>query len=75
VREYRTYEEKLTDVALGVTMGKDAAQRYGDRSVLITTDTDRPQPSTPPPSWRTTDRSTLRVRPADSRPGYVFRRT
>jgi NYN domain len=40
VREYRTYEEKLTDVALGVTIVKDAAQRYGDRSVLITTDTD-----------------------------------
>ncbi|MGH3686551.1 MAG: hypothetical protein ACRDRU_02280 [Pseudonocardiaceae bacterium] len=27
VREYRTYEEKLTDVALGVTMVKDAAER------------------------------------------------
>jgi hypothetical protein len=40
VREYQTYEEKLTDVALGVTMVKDTAQRYGDRSVLITTDTD-----------------------------------
>lgn len=39
-REYRTYEEKLTDVALGVTMVKDAAQGYGDLSVLITTDTD-----------------------------------
>lgn len=39
-REYRTYEEKLTDVALGVAMVKDAAQAYGDLSVLITTDTD-----------------------------------
>jgi len=39
-REYRTYEEKLTDVALGVSLVKDAAQSYGDLSVLITTDTD-----------------------------------
>jgi hypothetical protein len=39
-REYRTYEEKLTDVALGVAMVKDAAQACGDLSVLITTDTD-----------------------------------
>lgn len=39
-REYRTYEEKLTDVALGVAMVKDAAEGYGDLSVLITTDTD-----------------------------------
>jgi len=39
-REYRTYEEKLTDVALGVAMVKDAAQGYGDLSVLIPTDTD-----------------------------------
>jgi uncharacterized LabA/DUF88 family protein len=39
-REYRTYEEKLTDVALGVAMVKDAAQGYGDLSVLVTTDTD-----------------------------------
>jgi hypothetical protein len=39
-REYRTYEEKLTDVALGVAMVKDAAQGYGDLSILITTDTD-----------------------------------
>jgi hypothetical protein len=39
-REYRTYEEKLTDVALGVAMVKDAAQGHGDLSVLITTDTD-----------------------------------
>lgn len=40
MREYRTYEQKLTHVALGVTMVKDAAQRYGDRSGLITADTD-----------------------------------
>jgi hypothetical protein len=39
-REYRTYEEKLTDVALDVAMVKDVAQGYGDLSVLITTDTD-----------------------------------
>lgn len=39
-REYRTYEEKLTDVALGVAMVKDVAQGCGDLSVLITTDTD-----------------------------------
>ena len=39
-REYRTYEEKLTDVALGVAMVKDAAQGVGDLSVLVTTDTD-----------------------------------
>ena len=39
-REFRTYEEKLTDVALGVAMVKDTAQGYGDLSVLITTDTD-----------------------------------
>ncbi|HET9143784.1 NYN domain-containing protein [Actinophytocola sp.] len=38
--EYRTFEEKLTDVALGVAMVRDAAQGYGDLSVLITTDTD-----------------------------------
>jgi hypothetical protein len=39
-REYRTYEEKLTDVALGVAMVSDAAQGFGDISLLITTDTD-----------------------------------
>jgi hypothetical protein len=39
-REFRTYEEKLTDVALGVAMVADAAQGYGDLSVLITTDSD-----------------------------------
>jgi hypothetical protein len=39
-RDFRTYEEKLTDVALGVTMVKDTAQGYGDLSVLITIDTD-----------------------------------
>lgn len=39
-REFRTYEEKLTDVALGVAMVKDVAQGYGDTSVLITTDSD-----------------------------------
>ncbi|MGH3568531.1 MAG: NYN domain-containing protein [Pseudonocardia sp.] len=40
VREFRTYEEKLTDVALGVALVKDAAQGYGDLSVLVTTDSD-----------------------------------
>jgi hypothetical protein len=39
-REYRTYEEKLTDVALGAAMIKNTANGYGDLSVLITTDTD-----------------------------------
>ncbi|GAA3998325.1 hypothetical protein GCM10022247_18120 [Allokutzneria multivorans] len=37
---FRTYEEKLTDVALAVAMVKDAAEGYGDTSVLISTDSD-----------------------------------
>jgi hypothetical protein len=37
---YRTYEEKLTDVALGVSMVEDAAAGVGDTSVLVSTDTD-----------------------------------
>ena len=39
-REFRTYEEKLTDVALGVGMVADAATGVGDMSVLVSTDTD-----------------------------------
>lgn len=39
-REYRTYEEKLTDVALGAAMVRDAAKGVGDTSVLVSTDTD-----------------------------------
>lgn len=38
--EYRTYEEKLTDVALGTAMVRDAADGLGNTSVLISTDTD-----------------------------------
>ncbi|MGH3680305.1 MAG: NYN domain-containing protein [Natronosporangium sp.] len=39
-QEYRTYEEKLTDVALGTDMVRDAASGLGDTSVLVSTDTD-----------------------------------
>ncbi|MGW5360984.1 NYN domain-containing protein [Actinopolymorpha pittospori] len=39
-REYRTYEEKLTDVALASTMIEDAANGYGDATVLVSTDSD-----------------------------------
>jgi uncharacterized LabA/DUF88 family protein len=37
---HRTYEEKLTDVALAVAMVRDAAEGYGDVSVLVSTDSD-----------------------------------
>lgn len=37
---YRTYEEKLTDVALATEMVRDAAGGTGDLSLLISTDTD-----------------------------------
>ncbi|TCO58731.1 NYN domain-containing protein [Actinocrispum wychmicini] len=37
---HRTYEEKLTDVALAVAMVRDAAERYGDVSVVVSTDSD-----------------------------------
>lgn len=39
-REYRTYEEKLTDVALATDLVTDAARGVGDTSVLVSTDTD-----------------------------------
>ncbi|HEX9339003.1 MAG TPA: NYN domain-containing protein [Pseudonocardiaceae bacterium] len=39
-KEFATHEEKLTDVALGVSMVTDAAQGHGDVSVLISTDSD-----------------------------------
>lgn len=39
-QEYRTYEEKLTDVALGVAMVEDTALGVGDATMLISTDTD-----------------------------------
>ncbi len=35
-REYRTFEEKLTDVALGVAMVEDAALGVGDVTILVT---------------------------------------
>jgi hypothetical protein len=38
--EYRTYEEKLTDVALGTAMVRDAAEGIGDTSILVSADTD-----------------------------------
>lgn len=37
---FETYEEKLTDVALGVAMVTDAASGYGDMSLLVSADTD-----------------------------------
>lgn len=37
---HRTYEEKLTDVALAVAMVRDAAEHYGDVTVLVSTDSD-----------------------------------
>lgn len=39
-REYRTYEEKYTDVALATDLVRDAASGLGDTSVLVSTDTD-----------------------------------
>ncbi|NEE03279.1 NYN domain-containing protein [Phytoactinopolyspora halotolerans] len=39
-QQYKTHEEKLTDVALGVAMTADAATRSGDMSLLISADTD-----------------------------------
>lgn len=39
-REYRTFEEKLTDVALASAMIEDAANGFGDASVLVSTDSD-----------------------------------
>jgi hypothetical protein len=39
-REYRSFEEKGTDVALGAMMVADAARRLADTSVLISADTD-----------------------------------
>lgn len=39
-REFRTCEEKLTDVALATAMVADAAEGLGDCSLLISTDTD-----------------------------------
>lgn len=39
-REYRSYEEKETDVALGAMMVADAALRVADISVLVSADTD-----------------------------------
>lgn len=39
-QRYRTYEEKLTDVALATEMVRDAALGNGDLSLLISTDTD-----------------------------------
>ena len=65
-REYRAYEEKLTDVALGVAMVKDAAQGYGDLSILITTDTDLMPAIKAPQSWRRIARSTSRAHPVGS---------
>jgi uncharacterized LabA/DUF88 family protein len=38
--EYRSFEEKGTDVALGATMVADAAQGKADTTVLVTADTD-----------------------------------
>jgi hypothetical protein len=37
---YVTYEEKETDVALGVAMVEDAARRIGEVSVLVSADSD-----------------------------------
>lgn len=39
-KKYRTYEEKLTDVALAAAMVEDAARGVGDLSLLVSTDTD-----------------------------------
>ena len=39
-REYRTYEEKLTDVALATDLVRDAAAGLGDSCILVSTDTD-----------------------------------
>jgi uncharacterized LabA/DUF88 family protein len=39
-REYRSFEEKGTDVALGAMMVADAARGIADTSVLISADTD-----------------------------------
>lgn len=39
-REFHTYEEKLTDVALASAMLRDTATGHGDMTVLISTDTD-----------------------------------
>jgi uncharacterized LabA/DUF88 family protein len=39
-REYRSYEEKETDVALGVAMVEDAALGVGDTTLLISADSD-----------------------------------
>lgn len=39
-RNFQTYEEKLTDVALGVSMVTDAATGYGEASILISADAD-----------------------------------
>lgn len=39
-REFRTYEEKLTDVALATAMVADAGAGMGDCSLLVSTDTD-----------------------------------
>jgi uncharacterized LabA/DUF88 family protein len=40
VREFRTYQEKLTDVALATDLVRDVARGVGDTSVLVSTDTD-----------------------------------
>ncbi|MFA1540249.1 NYN domain-containing protein [Actinomadura monticuli] len=39
-QRYRTYEEKLTDVALATEMVRDAALGNGELSLLVSTDTD-----------------------------------
>ncbi|MEV6967587.1 NYN domain-containing protein [Hamadaea sp. NPDC051192] len=39
-RDYKSYEEKETDVALGAMMVADAAQGIGDATMLISADTD-----------------------------------
>lgn len=39
-KEFKTYEEKLTDVALASAMVRDAAVGHGDITVLVSTDTD-----------------------------------
>ncbi|MCP3799354.1 NYN domain-containing protein [Allokutzneria sp. A3M-2-11 16] len=72
---FRTYEEKLTDVALAVSMVKDAAEGYGDTSVLISTDSDLNPAIIATAEISHSERSTSRAHPVGNHRRGAFRQT